>query len=92
MKTALTFSCTGIDLHADIMETETPFDAIEVHPVAQVEPGVFEVCDEQQADMWSVYLHFPGAGLECIADCESRKAAEDLQTMLLLAGKLLIRK
>lgn len=89
-----------IELYTELMDDNTTFDAFEVHGVKDLwkemdvptEQGTcFEQCDDSEASMWSVYIHIPDNGVECIADCSSRELAEKLAGMLEKAGKLFIR-
>ena len=68
-----------ICLFSDLIDDGTPVDAIEIQPVRyfdingdkdQVEP-----CEEGQEDFWSVYIHIPDNGVECIADVDSKQTA-----------------
>jgi hypothetical protein len=62
------------------------WDTLEVHPVKNIstdsESTQFEQCEPNEADMWSVYIHMPDQGLECIADCDSESTANDLVTLI----------
>lgn len=91
-----------IELYTELMDSGTTFDEIEVHGVRDLykeqdaeyrekHGTCFEQCDDSEAEMWSVYIHIPDNGLECIADCETKEQAEKLQGMLYLAGKLFTR-
>lgn len=92
-------SLPSIELYTELMDQGTPFDEIEVHGVRDIYKDVkdaeegtcFEQCEDSEAEMWSVYIHIPDNGLECIADCETKELAEALRGMLLIAGKLFIR-
>jgi hypothetical protein len=58
-----------------------PFDAFEVHGVREFEENGhrwIEQVDEQYAQMWSLYGHIPGRGLECIGDFATREFAEEV--------------
>jgi hypothetical protein len=68
------------------------FDAFEVHPVKKVDGGdspydCFEQCEEGDPELhaWAVCGHVPGKGLECLADCPSKEAAEVVKTALEIA-------
>lgn len=63
----------------------TEWDCAEIHPVAEVEPGVFEQVDEDH-DFWSVYLHTK-EGLVCVADVKTKKQAEQLARIIEKAAK-----
>lgn len=60
------------------------FDNIEIQPVCFCGPDKkeVEVCEEADADFWSLYVHRPNEGVTCIADCETRKLAEELETLI----------
>lgn len=67
-----------------IIPTE-PFDCVEVHPCQIIEKGkngkkdIVEQCEPKDADFWSVYVHLKRGGLECIADCVTKKEAETFE-------------
>ena len=52
----------------------TPFDDYEIGPCRRFEepdkPGqfYFEPCDPAEADVWTLYGHIPGQGVEAIGD------------------------
>ena len=52
-----------------------PYDAYEIHGVAEVGGGCEPVPDGE-AEFWSLYGHIPGAGVECVGDFASRADAE----------------
>lgn len=67
----------------------TGFDGFEVHPCKVVEEinipdklQCVEQCEPAEAQFWSVYVHLVGAGLDCIADCETEKEANELVEFL----------
>ena len=69
------------------ISTLTPdiFDDIEVHPVCTYADGdkiICEPCEPQDAEFWSVYVHYVGGGLNCIADCADQAIAKKLATLL----------
>ena len=57
-------------------------DAIEIHPVHEIQPGVWEPCEESEAQEWSVYAHYTTGGIDCIADCKHRQQAHDLKEVI----------
>ncbi len=59
----------------------TSWDDIEVQPVKNLGDAC-EVCDEHEADFWSVYLHQVQGGVQCIADLPSKELAEAFSTLL----------
>lgn len=64
-----------------------PFDAYEIHPVAEtVAPDGKHLCevtdDPAEASFWSLYGHIPGQGLECIGDFASHEAAAEIQARI----------
>ena len=66
---------------------ETPWDDIEVSPVQYVDEHVkgrqcVEVCEEHEADFWSVYLHQVEGGVMCVADLPSKEQAEALARLI----------
>lgn len=67
------------------------FDEIEVHPCKVVDENkslpskiqAVEQCEPEEAEFWSVYVHYEKGGLDCIADCATEKDANDLKDFLL---------
>lgn len=61
-----------------------PFDVYEIHPCQRfAEPDdphrfYFEVCEPHEADVWTLYGHIPGQGVEAIGDFSTRTHAEDI--------------
>ena len=59
------------------------FDNYEISPCRRYEepdsPGkfFFEVCDPEEADVWTLYGHIPGQGVQAIGDFNSREYAEE---------------
>lgn len=92
-----------ITLYNDLMGESTTFDYVEVHPVKEEKDYIldngeiselgsfYEQCEEHEAEMWSIYIHMPENGIECIADCDTKETANALADMLLKTGKLFIR-
>jgi len=69
------------------------FDAFEVHSVAYLplhpkdirtvcKRDAVEICEEEDADFWSVYGHLPEGGVRCLAGCDSREDAEYIKAAL----------
>lgn len=58
------------------------WDAVEVHPVIQLEDGVCEVCEPKDASFYSVYLHNVGGGIQCIADLPTELLANQLAVLI----------
>jgi hypothetical protein len=60
-----------------------PFDNYEISPCTRTEepdsPGkfYFEVCEPEQADVWTLYGHIDGEGVEAIGDFRTREHAEE---------------
>jgi hypothetical protein len=60
-----------------------PYDNYEISPCRRYErpgsPGkfYFEVCEPPDADVWTLYGHVPGEGVEAIGDFSSRHHAEE---------------
>ena len=59
------------------------YDNYEISPCRRYEepdsPGkfYFEVCDPHEADVWTLYGHITGEGVDAIGDFASREAAEE---------------
>ncbi len=69
------------------------YDDIEVSPVCNVGNNAIEVCDEKDADFWSVYLHAKDdgkrmSGVRCIADCETKTQAMEFAKAISVIIKL----
>ncbi len=69
---------------------EMPFDAMEIHP-CKTENGngmlrsnteLVEQCEPEEAEFWSVYVHYVGGGIDSIADCTTEAEAKDVVTFL----------
>lgn len=82
---------------AFLLPPTDPFDAFEIHPVKDItrdgdEGTHFEQCEEQEAELWSVYVHYIPSdrvvGVECIADCKTKEQAETLVDTLQKLCKL----
>jgi hypothetical protein len=60
------------------------FDNYEISPCRRFEepdsPGrfYFEVCEPSEADVWTLYGHINGEGVEAIGDFASEEAAEEI--------------
>lgn len=56
------------------------FDALEVHPQADVSPADeegtwYEACDPVDAEIWSIQLHHIEGGCDNLTDCETKAEA-----------------
>ncbi len=69
---------------------DTKFDEIEVHPCKVVDEDktnnltvqAIEQCEPEEAEFWSVYVHFVGGGIDCIADCDTKDEADTLAEII----------
>lgn len=62
---------------------DAPIDNLEVHPCMEInEEGDVEQCEPEEAQFWSVYVHYEGGGLDCIADCDTSDQAYELVNFL----------
>lgn len=59
-----------------------PWDNIEIHPVKEIQNGIFETVDEGNEDFWSIYLHCLHGELECIADVSTKYEAKQLAQLI----------
>lgn len=57
-------------------------DALEIAGCADLGDAVERVEDADEADLFSVYVHRPGEGAECIADRDTLEAAVALAERL----------
>lgn len=61
-----------------------PFDNYEISPCRRYEepdsPGefYFEVCEPHEADVWTLYGHINGEGVQAIGDFSTREAADEV--------------
>jgi hypothetical protein len=64
------------------------FDDYEINPCTRTEepdqPGhfYFEVCEPADADVWTLYGHIDGEGVEAIGDFTTREHAEDIYSRI----------
>lgn len=65
------------------------FNELEVHPCMEVEPGIIEQVEPEDAEFWSVYIRYDPTqnkdnfgGLDCIADCGTKEEADGLVEFL----------
>ena len=64
------------------------YDNYEISPCRRYEepdaPGkfYFEVCEPEEADVWTLYGHIDGQGVEAIGDFSSREAAEQVYSRI----------
>jgi hypothetical protein len=64
------------------------YDNYEISPCRRFEepdtPGkfYFEVCEPAEADVWTLYGHIDGEGVEAIGDFSTRKAAEQVYSRI----------
>ncbi|HEY5392458.1 MAG TPA: hypothetical protein VIJ57_10110 [Hanamia sp.] len=82
----------GIEIFTKISKDlrHTGFDGFEINPCKVVngeenfpnKMQCIEQCEPHEAQFWSVYVHLFGAGLDCIADCETEQEAKDLVEFL----------
>jgi len=60
------------------------FDDYEINPCRRFqEPDdpqrfYFEVCEPHEADVWTLYGHIPGQGVEAIGDFSTQQFAEEI--------------
>ena len=78
MEITFKFKVNGIEqLNRDVPKfvpdaAKSHWDYIEIHPVREVENGIYETTDEGYEDFWSVYLHQLNGGIKCVADLNSK--------------------
>jgi hypothetical protein len=64
------------------------FDNYEISPCMRNEeprsPGkfYFEVCEPSEADVWTLYGHINGEGVQAIGDFDSRERAEEVYSFI----------
>ena len=54
----------------------TKYDALEVHPCFFADEKSIERCEPDNAEFWSIYLHFKEGGTKCMADCPDQQTAD----------------
>lgn len=61
-------------------ELPIPYDAYEIHGVAFVnaQDMIYEPVEDADAEMWNLYGHVPGQGVEAIGDFRTREHAEEV--------------
>lgn len=61
-------------------ELPIPYDAYEIHGVASVnaQDMIYEPVEDADAQMWTLYGHIPGRGVEAIGDFRTRQHAEEV--------------
>jgi len=57
------------------MNTPKLFDNFEIEPCVGLPGGGYEVCDPEDADIWTLYGHRDGEGVQAIGDFDTREAA-----------------
>jgi hypothetical protein len=64
----------------------TRFDDYEINPCERTKTPdgrfYYEVCDPDQADIWTLYGHIPGQGVEAIGDFSSFEFAAEVYTRI----------
>lgn len=63
-------------------EAESYWDAIEIHPVKEIEKGICETVEEGEETFWSIYLHQLNGGLKCVADLKTKLEASQLVELI----------
>ncbi len=58
-------------------------NSIECHPCHEITPGIIEQCEHEEAQFYSVYLHYVNGGLDAIADFQHQQQAEELTNILI---------
>jgi hypothetical protein len=64
------------------------FDNYEIGPCTRTEeldsPGrfYFEVCEPHEADVWTLYGHITGEGVQAIGDFPTRQTAEEIYALI----------
>jgi hypothetical protein len=66
--------------------TSAHWDNVEIHPMQNIDSP--ELCEEDEAEFYSIFLHLTSGGLKCIADLPSKELAYSLKETMLrfLAG------
>jgi hypothetical protein len=87
-----------VTLYSLLIDKDGIWTDIEIDPVRNVDGGAeqtyWEVCDEEGAEMWSVYRRLEEGGCECIADCDTKESAITVRDFILnlMASQALIEK
>jgi len=74
----------------------TRFDNYEIHPCRRFQEDgdrirfYYETCEPHEADIWTLYGHIPGQGIEAIGDFETREHA--LEVFARITGRRYERK
>lgn len=64
----------------------TKFRAYEVSPIMVLDGGHHTVCEDKEAEFYSVFGVYETEGRECIADCRTEKLADELVELLSRLG------
>ena len=75
LHTILSSPTTDLLINFYPQEAAIVWDAVEVHPVYEDGEGTAEVCEEGEQTFYSVYLHLPEGGINCIADLATKELA-----------------
>lgn len=75
LHTILSAPTTDLLINFYPQEAAIVWDAVEVHPVYEDGEGTAEVCEEGEQTFYSVYLHLPEGGINCIADLATKELA-----------------
>jgi len=61
-------------------ELPIPYDAYEIHGVVAVnaQDMIYEPVEDTEAELWTLYGHVPGQGVEAIGDFRTREHAEEV--------------
>ena len=66
----------------------TPIDEIEIHGCKDIDGrGTIEQCPDEEAEFFTLYVHYKGGGLDAIFDCTNLRTASETRELLLLLIK-----
>lgn len=57
---------------------ESYWNDIEIHPVKEIEKGIYEITEEGDEDFWSVYFHQLNGVFKCVANLNTKREAKKL--------------
>lgn len=71
-----------------LSKISAPINSIEVHPVkivGKTQAGSYaieQVESHEEADFWTVYVHYVKGGLDAILDCPTKHEADELKGLI----------
>lgn len=67
---------------------DNPWDDIEIHGCVEVQEGFVEQVEDEDAQFFTCYVHYPEMGVDWISDHPTRKDAEEFREWILGLSKM----